>query len=289
MDTRRVVIHQDDVGMCHGANVAFRELSALGVITSGSVMVPCPWFSEIADAAANDPALDLGVHLTLTSEKDHYRWGPLTGADPTNGLVDPAGYQWRDVTSVRRHADLAAVETELRAQIDRALAAGIDVTHLDAHMGATLAPEFCDIYLRLGADYRVPVLMTTTLAGYSPNNHLAGATEDDFAPFVARARADGQPLFDAVLETDWDRPPDVPAESRYRDLFGQVGPGLSFLALHPNAPGELAAIEPDSAHIREDEYALFASAGFRDWLSEQDLQPIGMRELRDQYRATPRF
>ena len=76
--TRRVVVHQDDVGMCHGANVAFVELSRLGTITCGSVMVPCPWFSEIAELAADDPTLDLGVHLTLTAEKTHYRWRPLT-------------------------------------------------------------------------------------------------------------------------------------------------------------------------------------------------------------------
>ena len=94
-----------------------------------------------------------------------------------------------------------AVERELRAQVDRALAAGIDVTHLDAHMGSTLAPELCDVYLRLGRDYQLPVLMTTTLDAYSAKNHLEGATEDDYHPFVEQARQDGQPLFDVVLET----------------------------------------------------------------------------------------
>src|SRR5262245_12066653 len=100
MDTteRNVVIHQDDVGMCHGANAAFLELARLGVVTSGSVMVPCPWFPEIAEAAANDPTLDVGVHLTLTAEKEHYRWGPLTGASAA-GLTDADGYLWRDVSS----------------------------------------------------------------------------------------------------------------------------------------------------------------------------------------------
>jgi predicted glycoside hydrolase/deacetylase ChbG (UPF0249 family) len=282
---RRVVVHQDDVGMCHGANEAFLELSRLGAVTSGSVMVPCPWFPEIAAAAAADPSLDLGVHLTLTSEKEHYRWGPISGAPSTSGLTDPAGYLWRDVASVRRHADPAAAEIELRAQVDRALAAGIDVTHLDAHMGATLAPELCAIYLRLGADYRLPVLLTRTLGGYAPNNHLEGATEAEYAPFVAAAQRDGQPLFDAVLETPWDRPRDEPAAPRYHDLFGRVGPGLSFLALHPNAPGELEAIEPDSSHIRTDEYALFRSDEFRGWVAAQALQPVGMRQLPEVYRA----
>jgi chitin disaccharide deacetylase len=266
--------------------VAFLELFRLGAVTSGSVMGPCPWFSEIAAAAAADPQLDLGVHLTLTSEKEHYRWGPISGAARESGLTDPAGYLWPDVTSVRRHADPEAVEAELRAQVDRALAAGIDVTHLDAHMAATLAPELCAIHLRLGSDYGLPVLLTRTLAGYTPNNHLAGVTEEDFTPFVDAARQAGQPLFDAVLETPWDRSPDEPAPPRYHALFDAVPPGLSFLALHPNAPGELEFIEPDTAHIRIDEYELFRRDDFRSWLSAQDLQLTGMRELRDAFRAS---
>jgi predicted glycoside hydrolase/deacetylase ChbG (UPF0249 family) len=282
---RRVVVHQDDVGMSHGANVAFLELSRLGAVTCGSVMVPCPWFREIAEAAAADPSLDVGVHLTLTSEKQHYRWGPITGASAAGGLTDPDGYLWRDVSSVRRHADPAAAEAELRAQVERALGAGIDVTHLDAHMGAVLAPELCDIYLRLGRDLRLPILLTTTLAGYAPNNHLAGVTEADHAPFVEQARRDGQPLFDVVLETPWDRGSDEPVEPRYRALFQRAGPGLSFLALHPNAPGELEAIEPESAHIRTGEYDLLRSDEHRAWLSAQDLELVGMRELRENHRA----
>ncbi len=280
---RRVVVHQDDVGMCHGANVAFLELSALGTITSGSVMVPCPWFPEIAVAAAADPSLDIGVHLTLTSEKEHYRWGPISGPAPTAGLTDPDGYLWRDVTSMRRHAEPAAADVELRAQIERALAAGIDVTHLDAHMGATLAPELCDIYVRLGADYGLPVLMTSTLAGYSPNNHLEGVDEATYAPFVRTASDAGQPLFDAAFETQWDRTD--PAAEVYHAMFDAVPAGLTFLALHPNAPGELEVIEPESAHIRTDEYELFRGDDFRAWLDAQALERIGMRELRDEYRS----
>ena len=140
-------------------------------------MVPCPWFTEIAEVAASNGDLDLGVHLTLTSEKAHYRWRPISGPPPSAGLTDASGHMWRDVTSVRRHADPAAVEVELRAQVEAALAAGIDVTHLDAHMGTAMAPELCDIYLRLGADHALPVLLTGTLAGYGPSNHLAGVTE----------------------------------------------------------------------------------------------------------------
>ena len=94
----QIVLHQDDVVMCHGANVAFSELSALGSITSGSVMVPCPWFREAAEMAAANKSLDLGVHLTLTAEKEFYRWRPLTSAGKSSGLIDDDGYMWRDVS-----------------------------------------------------------------------------------------------------------------------------------------------------------------------------------------------
>src|SRR5579871_686501 len=133
---RALVVHEDDVGMTHGSNVAFRELSARGVVSSGSVMVPCPWFPETLEMAAADASLDLGVHLTLNAEKQPMKWRPLTHPPASAGLTDEFGYFWPDRASVRRHAEPEAVEAELRAQIDAAIAGGIDVTHLDAHMGA---------------------------------------------------------------------------------------------------------------------------------------------------------
>lgn len=282
--TRRLVVHQDDVGMCHGANVAFLELSRAGAVTSGSVMVPCPWFPEIAEAAAADPTLDLGVHLTLTAEKQHYRWRPLTAPAVAAGLVDAAGYQWRDVTSVRRHADPRAVEAELHAQVEQALAAGIDVTHLDAHMGAALAPEFAAVYLSLGVEYRLPVLLTGTLAGFGPNNHIVGVDEATYGEFVAAARQAGQPVFDVVLETPWDRR--CAAEPAYEALFDSAPGGLVFLALHPNAPGELEAIEPESAHIRTEEFELLRGGFLHRWCERRDdVELVGMRALREAYRA----
>ena len=97
MSPRTVVLHADDVGMCHGANSAFLDLARAGRIDCGSVMVPCPWFPEIAETAAADPSLDLGVHLTLTSEWPRYRWGPISTRSRASGLLDPDGYLWRDV------------------------------------------------------------------------------------------------------------------------------------------------------------------------------------------------
>lgn len=281
----RLVIHADDVGMCHGANRAFIELSHAGTISSGSVMVPCPWFPEIAELAADDRALDVGVHLTLNAEKEHYRWRPLTPATPASGLADRDGYQWRTVADVRRHAHPEAVETEWRAQIDRALAMGIDVTHLDAHMGAALAPEWCDRYVALGAEYGVPVLITRTLADYGPHAHLAGTTETQFAPFVDQARTAHMPIVDRVLETDFGRPQGVVAD--YQGMLRAIaGLDLVFCAFHPNAPGpgEVEAIEPGTWHVRTDEYELFGSETWTDWLSAQPFEVVSMATLRAEMR-----
>ena len=281
----QIVLHQDDVGMCHGANVAFSELSALGSITSGSVMVPCPWFREAAEMAAANKSLDLGVHLTLTAEKEFYRWRPLTSAGKSSGLVDDDGYMWRDVSSVRRNANVDAVALELRAQINFALASGFDVTHLDAHMGATLAPEFCAIYIALGVEYRLPVLLTKKLSQYGPNNHITGVSDERFEGFINFAEQTRQPIFDRVLETDFGRPSTQSlAPDGYQKMFTKTKTGVTFAALHPNAPGEVEVIEPNQFHVRTQEYEIFSSKDYLTWLTKNEITPIGMRELRDAMR-----
>ncbi|WP_420638846.1 polysaccharide deacetylase family protein [Candidatus Poriferisocius sp.] len=280
-----LVIHADDVGMCHGANRAFVELSHVGTITSGSVMVPCPWFSEIAEAAASDNTLDCGVHLTLTSEHAHYRWGPLSRVGPTSGLLDDHGFLWPDVTSVRRRAHPEAVEQEWRAQIDRALAMGINVTHLDAHMGSALAPEWCHRYVAVGIDYGVPVLITSTLAAYGPNGHLTAGEEerpgaDEAIGAAARtAAAAGMPVFDRVLETDFGRPRHTPPD--YPSMLSDLDEGLVYCAFHPCAPGgaEVEAIEPEFHHVRTDEYRIFGTDSWREWLAAKPYRLAGMGEL----------
>ena len=246
-------------------------------------MVPCPWFPELAEMAVGDSMLDVGVHLTLNAEKAHYRWRPVSNATPASGLIDDHGYLWRDVTSVRRAAHPDAVEIEWRAQIDRALTAGIDVTHLDAHMGSALAPEWCDRFVALGVEYRLPIVITSTLAGYEPHNHLVGVTEATFAPFVIASQAAGLPVFDAVLETNFSRRADEPVD--YRALLGRAAGDLVFCAFHPNTPGEIEVIEPDTSHVRTDEYELFSTTAWRSWLDAQTFTLTAMRDLRTELRA----
>jgi predicted glycoside hydrolase/deacetylase ChbG (UPF0249 family) len=281
---RAVILHADDVGMCHGANAAFVELSHRGALTCGSVMVPCPWFPEIARIAAEDKSLDLGVHLTLTSEWPIYRWGPLTRAPKSSGLVDDEGYFPRNVASLAEHVDPEAAEAEMRAQVERALGFGIDATHLDTHMGAALSPMLVDAYCRIGRDYSLPVLLPRRGEQYAKVLKLD--TPEAFAKWrevIAHLEGDGMPLVD-----DFAMTPGAPvgeSEAAYRALVETLPRGLTFVALHPNAPGDIDTIVPPRAHFRTDEYDLLRNGRIKAWLDEAGIQTIGMRALRDAMRA----
>jgi len=281
---RAAILHADDVGMCHGANTAFVRLSRQGRLTSGSVMVPCPWFPEIAAIAAGDASLDLGIHLTLTSEWEGYRWGPLTRPGKSAGLTDADGYFHRNVKALAEAVDPGAAEAEMRAQIDRALAAGIDATHVDTHMGAALAPSLIAPYLRVGRDYRLPVLFPRE-GGYYRRVLKLDLLEDahPWSGWIAAPEAAGMPLID-----DFRMTPGVPSsesDAAYRTLIETLPPGLTYVAVHPNDPGDIETITPGKAHFRTDETRLFGNGQISRWMAEGGVQPLGMRPLRDLMRA----
>jgi predicted glycoside hydrolase/deacetylase ChbG (UPF0249 family) len=272
MTDRTLIIHHDDLGGSHGANLAFVELWDMGLATSGSVMVPCPWFPEIAAIARQRPELDLGVHLTLTSEWDSFRWRPLTGVQD-NGLCDAEGYFWRRVADARR-ADPKAVEAELRAQIETALAAGIDATHLDSHMGTLWQPEFLDIFVKLGREYRLPIGLTRDMARMGADAVQLQAALDELV-------ADGHPDLLTYLTTPFDRP--VAEADRYREIFARTRPGLNFGAFHFTAPGDMEFFAPD-IRLRTTEYELFRDGTAKRLLDEAGISLAGLRALRDAMR-----
>lgn len=274
-DRREIVVHLDDVGNCHGSNVACAELFETGAITSAAVMVPCPWWPEFAAMAKGRDDWDIGVHLTLTAEFPPYRWRPLTGV-ADNGLTDPDGFMWRDVASARK-ADPAAVERELRMQIETALAAGIDVTHLDSHMGTVMRPEFVDIYVRLGADYRLPIFLPRT--GFDVP---AGETRSGYDHVFAALAANKSPDFGFSVTTQWRDAADP--EPAYRRSFADIDAALTWGAYHATAPGEIEHFSWD-ADIRLAEYELFRSGRMRALISEAGLTPVGMRRFRDRMRG----
>jgi hypothetical protein len=280
---RVVVLHVDDVGMCHGANRAFLELARAGQVSCGSVMVPCPWFREIADAAAADPTLDLGVHLTLTAEWPQYRWAPISTTSKASGLIDAQGCFHRNCLALREHLVVEAAEAEMRAQIERALGAGIDATHLDTHMGAALVPELLPVYLRLAHEYRLPVLLPRDLDSYTSVLRMGETPPALYADAVLELEAAGLPLFDRFAMT-----PGVPsdeAEAAYRSIIEALPASATFFALHCNAPGDIETIVPPRAHWRTDEYRLFGSGLPNRWLEQSGIRVIGMREVRELWRA----
>ncbi len=282
--TRTAILHADDVGMCHGSNAAFIALARTDAIDCGSIMVPCPWFHEIAHAAAGDATLDLGVHLTLTSEWVGYRWGPISERSPAGGLTDAEGAFHRDVPALRRSADPRAVEAECAAQIERALACGIDPTHLDTHMGAAVAPEFLAGTLRLAERFRLPLLLPRRIETY------LGVLRMGELDARRYAEAAGHPWvapIDSFAMTPGHAPRD--AESAYRTLLDALAPGVTYVALHPNHPGDIEMITAGhpraEPHWRIDEAALFGSGRPARWLAEAGIARSGMRPFREAVRA----
>jgi len=263
---RAVVPHVDDLGMCHAGNAAFLDLAARGLVTCGSVMVPCPWFREIAEAGAS---YDIGVHLTLTSEWRHYRWGPVSTRSRASGLVDEDGYFWRDVASLRRHMVVEAAETELRAQVERAIAAGLRPTHLDAHMAAAMLPELLPCHVALAREIgAVPVLPRRI--GFAPDPAAYEAC-------VAALDAEGLPLPDFIRGTL--AAPAEEARDGYRRMIATLPEGVTHLALHCATAGDIEAIAPDHAGWRMREYALFAEGAVRGWCGEAGVRAVGYREV----------
>jgi len=265
-DDRLLIINCDDLGSCHAANVGVYEALRQGLATSASLMVPCPWARE---AAAQYLGEDVGVHLTLNAEYDLYRWGPITQAP---SLLDGDGGFPRTVGDVWDHADLDEVRRECRAQIERAILWGFDVSHLDSHMGTLqLRPEFFDIYLELAVEFELPL-------------RLSGASTERVVGFPFRRLAAEAGV---VFPDHFVLVPNGVGSRRVieRTLF-ELRPGVTEMYVHPAADTpELRALAPDWAARVDDHHLMTHDTGLRTMVERSGVILIGYRELRELQRA----
>jgi len=174
----------------------------------------------------------------------------------------------------------------MRAQIERALAAGIDITHLDTHMGAAILPQLIDIYVRLGREYGLPLLLPKQITDYTSVLDFQGVSLTGYHERLVRLETEGWPLVDHFRMTPWVPPSE--SDQIYRDLVAALPPGLTLLALHPTQSGEIEMIVPKKAHFRTDEYRLFREAEFRQFIVDQDIHTVGFRPLRNLLRQKGR-
>jgi chitin disaccharide deacetylase len=225
-----LMVHADDVGMSHSVNLATIEALKHGMVTSASIMMPCPWMPEIAAYAREHPEVDFGLHLTLTSEWKYFRWRPVAPPDQVKGLLDPEGYMWRSEVDTAKHATPQEIETEIRAQIARALAFGIKPTHLDTHMGTLYTrQDFFDVYTKLGKEYGIPVMVMRATPEAIAYGKASGSPIGEAA--LRKLEADGFVLLDYLVT---GVPGKTAAERKkaYHDLLRNLKPGVTMLIVH---------------------------------------------------------
>ena len=290
-DARAIILNADDFGMCHAANTAISPLLSAGYLDSATIMVPCGWSSEALAFAAAHPELSVGVHLVLTSEWSNYRWRPLTGH---TSLLDGSGCFPAEVAVIERQAATADVAAELAAQLARAMAAGVDVTHLDSHMGAVYG-------LETGRDFLGPVLEMAARNGlpFRLPRLLEGSGQDlSLQPVLDRAAAIADSVGVVIPDRLWTHPFVLAGEGtegeetyeQIRDDFlamlRRVGHGVTEIYLHPMVDGEeLRAAVDHSARKRGYEMRLLADPLVHRTIADEGLVRISWRALRELQRG----
>jgi chitin disaccharide deacetylase len=267
-DAKLIIVNCDDLGSTRSANVAIYDALRNGLATSASLMVPCAW---ARDAAAQYRGEDVGVHLTLNSEWETYRWGPITHGP---SLLDGDGGFPRTLEDTWDHADLSEVRRELRAQVERAILWGFDVSHLDSHMGTLqMRADFFDVYLELAVDFGLPLRMGST----------AGERVVGF-PYRKLAAAEG-----VVFPDHFVRYEGVAGGARrhIEPVLSDLRPGVTEMYLHPAVDSdELRSSHPDWSGRVDDHQVLCSDATFAELVERSGAIRIGYRVLRDLQRSS---
>jgi predicted glycoside hydrolase/deacetylase ChbG (UPF0249 family) len=269
-EVKLLIVHADDVGMTHSVNAATIQALESGGANSASIMVPCPWFPEIAEYAKAHPERDFGLHLTLTSERVYYRWGPVAPRDKVASLTDENGYFWHDWTAGTR-IDAKETELELRAQIERAYAMGVRPTHLDSHQYRlyTSGKEMFEALVRVAHERKLPFFVV----------------REWFAehPYLESSLGPDDIVIDHTVTIDPGVQPEKWAEF-YHTAIKKLPPGVTEFVIHvafANDEMKAATRERDTwgAAWRQRDFDFFTSAEFRSLLVQEKVKLITWREL----------
>jgi predicted glycoside hydrolase/deacetylase ChbG (UPF0249 family) len=274
---RVVIFHVDDVGMSHSSNRGAIRAMTEGVATSCSVMMPCGWVSEYLHYLGKYPKTDAGLHLTMTSEWREYRWGPVAGKERVPGMVDHEGCLWPDVLGVTLKASPDEVETEIRAQIDRARTAGMEITHLDSHMGTLFVPKFLDRYIKVGIELQIPILM--------PGGHLqyigqsAGMPADMVRQVAAKVWEAGLPVIDDINNDSYGWKPEEKVD-KFMQCLREMKPGITEFIIHATDPTEEFEKITDSGPTRKGDLDAMLDPRLRRLIEDEGIILTTWRELK---------
>ena len=268
-DSKLLIIHADDLAVAHSVDSASFDALDNNAVTSASVMVPCPWLNEVAAYAKDHRSADLGLHLTLTSEWKIYRWGSVEAKDKVPSLLDPSGYLWPETGSAAQNIKPEEAEREIRAQIERAIAAGIHPTHLDSHMGVLFAtPELFGVFLKVAHDYKLPF--------------LAVKVSDERSKLLTLLSEKDVVLDSLVMASPAVRPEGW--KGFYASAIKALKPGVTEMIVHlGHDEAELQAVtldHPDfGAAWRQRDYDFVTSPDFKKLLEENHIVLIKWRDL----------
>jgi predicted glycoside hydrolase/deacetylase ChbG (UPF0249 family) len=289
---RVLILHVDDVGMSFDSNAGAIEAMTKGAATSCSVMMPCPWVPAYVHYLKQHPQTDAGLHLTLTSEWEGYRWGPLAGRANVPGLVDEEGDLWKDVADVAKHATPDEVEKEIRAQLARARTMGFEPTHLDTHMGTLFAtPAFLERYVKVGIENHIPIML--------PGGHDSLIQLETHAPDeqVQQMRTIGKTLWEAGLPVlddlhnssyGWtiadaaksdDNQLSQSRTAQYLEGIKSLKPGVTMMIMHCTATTEVFQHISGSGPVRKGDLLVMINPAFKKALQDEGIILTTWREL----------
>ena len=268
-DSKLLIIHADDLAVAHSVDAASFDSLNRGAVTSASIMVPCPWLTEVADYAKSHPDADLGLHPTLTSEWKTYRWGSVAPNDKVASLLDPAGTFWFTSDQVAAKSKPDEAEREIRAQVERALAVGIHPTHLDSHMGSLFTtPALFTAYVKVPHEYHLPFLVLNV--------------NDERSPLL-KLLSPNDVIVDAIVIAGENVRSDQ-TKAFYLDAIKNLKPGITEMIVHlGHDDAELQAVMVDheayGAAWRQRDFDVVNSPEFKQALHDNHIVLVKWKDL----------